>query len=134
MRTLKELIAWGGYAHTTSLSNDTGWEHPWPVDHSLFNAFVDMTLQGIGLSGENIDLDVGTAIFARHVEKDLWNDAYVTQTEKQYWDKGCSWPMLTIFPALFETISGCSLLVTTMTQDNYAFIFSRKRNPECMSL
>ena len=66
MRILKELIAWGGYAHSTTLSNDTGWEHLWPIDQRLLNAFVDMTLQGIGLSGENIDLEVGTAIFAIH--------------------------------------------------------------------
>ena len=71
MRNLKELIAWGGHAHTTTLSNDTGWEDPWPIDQKLFDAIADMTLQGIGLSGENIDLDVGTAIFARHIEKDL---------------------------------------------------------------
>ena len=88
MRNLKELIAWGGYAHTTKVSNDSGWQDPWPIDQKLFDAIADMTLQGISLSGENIDLDVGTAIFARHVEKDLWNDAYIKQIEKKYWDKG----------------------------------------------
>ena len=47
-----------------------------------------MTLQGIGVSGETVDLDKGTAIFARHVEKDLWNNAYIKQIETKYWDKG----------------------------------------------
>ena len=54
----------------------------------LFDAIVDMTLQGIGVSGETVDLDKGTAIFARHVEKDLWNNAYIKQIETKYWDKG----------------------------------------------
>lgn len=27
-------------------------------------------------------------IFARHVEKDLWNNAYIEQIETKYWDKG----------------------------------------------
>ena len=54
----------------------------------LFDAIVDMTLQGIGVSGETVDLDKGTAIFARHVEKDLWNNAYIKQIETTYWDKG----------------------------------------------
>ena len=46
-----------------------------------------MTLQGIGLTGASVDLDVGTAIFARHVEKGMWNDAYVRHIEEMYWDK-----------------------------------------------
>ena len=46
-----------------------------------------MTLQGLGLSGENIDLDVGTAIFARHAEKDIWNDAYIQELETKYWNQ-----------------------------------------------
>ena len=88
MRNLKELIAWGGHAHQKTLSEDKGWEEPWPIDPKLFNAVLDMTLQGIGLSGDNIDLDVGTAIFARHTEKDLWNNGYIKQIENKYWNDG----------------------------------------------
>ena len=81
MRELKELIAWGGHAHKNALPDDQGWQDPWPIDQTLFDAIVDMTLQGIGVPGETVDLDKGTAIFARHVEKDLWNNAYIKQIE-----------------------------------------------------
>ena len=47
-----------------------------------------MTLQGIGVSGETVDLDKGTAIFARHVEAYLKNNPYINQIETKYWDKG----------------------------------------------
>ena len=70
MRNLKELIAWGGHAHSFTLSKDTGWKDPWPVDPVLFKAIVEMTLQGLGIMGENVDLDTGTAIFARRVVDD----------------------------------------------------------------
>ena len=57
MRELKELIAWGGHAHKNALPDDQGWQDPWPIDKKLFDAIVDMTLQGIGVSGETVDLD-----------------------------------------------------------------------------
>ena len=88
MRALKELLAWGGCEHTRALCNDEGWEQPWPIDDRVRSAILDMTLQGIGLSGHTVDPDVGTAIFARHVEKDMWNDAYVHHIERLYWDQG----------------------------------------------
>jgi len=88
MRALKELLAWGGCEHARPLSNDEGWEQPWPIDDRVQSAILDMTLQGIGLSGHTVDPDVGTAIFARHVEKDMWNDAYVHHVERLYWDQG----------------------------------------------
>ena len=127
MRTLKELIAWGGCEHTTSLSNDTGWKEQWPVDRRLVDAFCDMTLQGLGLSGENIDLEVGTAVFATHAQKDRWNDGYVSQIEKLYWNDGFSRPgpmPAGLWRNYFETVLGCSLFPTPMTQETYACLFS----------
>ena len=88
MRRLKELFAWGGCAHEKTIYNDKGWEQPWPIHPDVYDAVLEMTLQGIGLTGGTVDLDVGTAIFARHVEKDMWNDAYVRHIEEMYWDKG----------------------------------------------
>ena len=97
------------------------------MDDKLFSAFVDMTLQGIGLSGENIDLEVGTAIFARHAEKDRWNDGYVSQIEKLYWNDGFSRPgpmPAGLLRNYFETVPGCSLFLTTMSQEKYALLCS----------
>ena len=88
MRKLKELFAWGGCEHHKELYNDEGWEEPWEIHPDVHEAVLEMTLQGIGLSGSTVDLDIGTAIFARHNEKDLWNDAYVRHIEELYWDKG----------------------------------------------
>ena len=58
------------------------------IHPDVYDAVLDMTLQGTGLTGGTVDLDVGTAIFARHVEKDMWNDEYVRHIEEMYWDKG----------------------------------------------
>ena len=69
MRRLKELFAWGGCDHKEKLYNDEGWEEPWEIHRDVHEAVLEMTLQGIGLSGSTVDLDVGTAIFARHKEK-----------------------------------------------------------------
>ena len=73
--------------HEEKIYNDKGWEQPWPIHPDVYDAVFQMTLQGIGLTGASVDLDVGTAIFARHVEKDMWNDAYVRHIEEMYWDK-----------------------------------------------
>ena len=88
MRELKELVAWGGAEHGGGLASDKGWEDLWPLHDRVRDSIVDMALRGIGLSGDTVDLEEGTAIFARHNEKDMWNDGYVRHIEREYWDKG----------------------------------------------
>lgn len=49
---------------------------------------LEMALRGIGLSGDTTDLEEGTEIFARHNEKDMWNNGYIRRIDRLCWDKG----------------------------------------------
>ena len=88
MKEIKELVAWGGVdiqglkkAHQDSSEPCT---EIWPIDQRVFKFVVDGYIRGWGMSGDNVDLDLGTAIFARRADVKKWNYACVEQIEKVY--------------------------------------------------
>ena len=44
-------------------------------------------LRGWGMSGSNVHLEIGAAIFARRTDVERWNNACVSQIERLYQDR-----------------------------------------------
>jgi hypothetical protein len=100
MQTLKELFAWGGcvpplhaWAQQSQPSgpSDTVPAEPdlsraWPVDARVFDFAIAGYLRGWGRTGNNVDLDFGTALFPKRVDVRNWNDACIDQIEDTYKD------------------------------------------------
>lgn len=88
MRAIKELPAWGGtnLEELKASHSDTPdiCFQSWPVHPKVFDFVVQGYLRGWGLSGRNVDLKVGTALFARITDVTLWNMACVGQIEDMY--------------------------------------------------
>ena len=82
MQAIKEKFAWGG---TLPPKNATP-QHEWPVDRDVFDFVAEGYLRGWGLTGHNIDLDVGTALFPRRPDVRRWNEACVKQIEQKFGD------------------------------------------------
>ena len=76
MRRIKEYLAWGGCDLAALKSNGVprreACARAWPVHPEVFQFIVDGYLRGWGVTGGNVDLDLGTAIFAR-TQRNLWN-------------------------------------------------------------
>eukprot|EP00973_Karenia_brevis_P048206 6690311-Karenia_brevis.AAC.1 len=56
----------------------------WPVHPDVMSFIVNGYLRGWGLSGANVDLDVGTALFARRTDVHRWNTQCVAQIESKH--------------------------------------------------
>ena len=78
MRKLKELIAWGGVP--TNIADDQ--VAITPTDPEFIDFFKQSYLQGWGLSGVTVDLEIGTAIFAPNRDVDIRNDRCFRQIEE----------------------------------------------------
>ncbi|HIL56947.1 MAG TPA: hypothetical protein EYG39_03455, partial [Rhodothermales bacterium] len=84
MQTLKEKLAWGG-----SLPAPT--QDPtrhWPVDGDVREFFLAAFLAGWGLTGAEVDLEVGTALFPLRKDCLRWNEACIQQIERR-WGSEC---------------------------------------------
>ena len=87
MQRLKELFAWGGCCppqrlqSADDLSNLTS---PWPVHEEVLDFIAAGYLRGWGITGNNVDLDKGTALFPKRVDVRNWNDACVNQIEDTF--------------------------------------------------
>ncbi len=77
MQQIKEKFAWGG---TLPQGTDTT-ESIWTVDADVVDFVVDGYLRGWGLSGSNVDLDVGVALFPRRADVNRWNE-HALQTNR----------------------------------------------------
>jgi hypothetical protein len=88
MKEIKELVAWGGVSvDMMKKSNEdatTACTKDWPVDVKVMKFVVEGYIRGWGMSGETVDLDLGTAIFSRRADASRWNDACVRQIEQKY--------------------------------------------------
>lgn len=82
MRNVKELLAWGGIVPDADQDVTRGW----PVDERLHAFIVGCYLRGWGLSGDDIDPDIGTALFPKRRHVRDWNDAVICQIEEKYGD------------------------------------------------
>ena len=82
MRRLKELLAWGGSEPTPAYFNSD----LRPVDPQVSNFVLEGYLRGVGLTGGNVDLDVGTAFFPRKVDVRSWNAGCINQINETYGD------------------------------------------------
>ncbi len=83
MQQLKEKIAWGGSLPDGRRSADD----QWPVDSEVVHFVDDGYLFGWGLSGANVDLESGTALFPRRQDVGGWNAACKNQVEVKYGDQ-----------------------------------------------
>ena len=82
MQNIKEKFAWGG----TLPPSDAKAQHEWPVDSDVLDFVTEGYLRGWGLTGHNVDLDIGTALFPRRPDVHRWNDACVRQIEQKFGD------------------------------------------------
>ena len=62
-------------------------EVPWAVSEDIFEYVTEGFLRGWGMSGSNVHLEIGTAIFARRTDVERWNNACVSQIERLYQDR-----------------------------------------------
>ena len=76
-QSIKELVAWGGLQDVEDLSPDS----PWPVHSRVRDFIVDGYVRGWGLTGSDVDLDVGTALFPKRCDVNRWNAACVEKIE-----------------------------------------------------
>ena len=60
---------------------------PWPVHDEVKEYIINGYLQGWGLCGQNVDVDVGTALFGRRADVRRWNEDCVAQVEAKYGDR-----------------------------------------------
>ena len=86
----KDHLAWGG-ADLAALkaadpTTSLGCSAPWPLTAEIIDYVTEGFLRGWGLSGSNVHLEIGTAIFARRTDVERWNNACVTQIEAKYHD------------------------------------------------
>ena len=84
MRRLKELLAWGG---SEPNKNKLCADEVRSVDPQAAEFVLEGYLRGVGLTGENVDLEVGTAFFPRRMDVKHWNAGCVRQIEKKYNDE-----------------------------------------------
>lgn len=77
---IKEAIAWGGVSDPMLHNPDDNW----PVAEVVMEHIIDGYLQGWGLSGEIVDLDIGTNLSSRRADVNRWNNACVDQIEAKY--------------------------------------------------
>ena len=80
MQSLKEDLAWGGAVPPTTATPDT----PWSVSTEVEDFVLDSYLRGWGLSGVNVDLDRGTALFPTRKDVHRWNEDCVSQIMARY--------------------------------------------------
>ena len=77
MQHMKEYLAWGGVDMEQLRGSADGSQSlsslPWPVHASVVDVVLAGYLRGWGLTGDIVDLDVGTAIFARRRNVRRWN-------------------------------------------------------------
>ena len=90
LHRIKEHLAWGGtdLAGLKSLASCTSspCNAPWPPSDEIIEYVTEGFLRGWGLSGSNVHLEIGTAIFARRTDVERWNNACVAQIETKYQD------------------------------------------------
>ena len=79
-QSIKELVAWGGLDNAAEQDPQT----TWPVDSRVREFIIDGYLRGWGLTGEDVDLDVGTALFPRRPDVNRWNASCVRNIEELY--------------------------------------------------
>ncbi len=84
MRTIKEKLAWGGTIPAETVDP----ELPWPVDQDVKTFIEDGYLRGWGLTGQNVSLDVGVALFPRRADVNQWNKDAISQIEQKF-GEGC---------------------------------------------
>ena len=88
MKEIKELVAWGGVdiqdLKKALQDSSEPCTKPWEIDSRVFKFVQDGYIRGWGMSGGNVDLDLGTAIFARRADVARWNNACVEQIERVY--------------------------------------------------
>ena len=80
MQRLKELLAWGGVEASVL-------DHEFPtaeVHTDVFEFVMEGYLRGWGMTGQNVDLDIGTAIFSYNADVRNWNHDCVTQMERRF--------------------------------------------------
>ena len=80
MRSLKEFIAWGGVTHD-SLRNP---QELWPVDQHVHAFFLRGYTRGWRVSAHSVNLDEGTALFAKRTDVKHWSSKVVTRLEKTH--------------------------------------------------
>ena len=59
-------------------------ESSWTVDQDVEDFVVDGYLRGWGLTGQNVSLDVGVALFPRRADVDRWTIDAVLQIERKF--------------------------------------------------
>ena len=77
MQKLKELFAWGGCEPSHDTTVDSDLSNPWIVHEQVFAFVEEAYLRGWGLTGNNVDLDRGTALFAKRADVRNWNEACI---------------------------------------------------------
>ena len=80
MQGIKEKIAWGGLPLEAAPTCNQQWQ----VDEAVKTFILEGFLRGWGMTGENVDLDVGTALFPRRADVTRWNNACVAQIDNRY--------------------------------------------------
>ena len=81
MQQVKELLAWGGVESLDNLDTEAP---AWPVHPLVMSYVTNGYLRGWGLSGDTVNLEVGTAIFGRRADVNRWNDACRSQIETKF--------------------------------------------------
>ena len=79
-QSIKELVAWGGLDDAESRDPET----TWPVYSRVQKFILDGYVRGWGLTGADVDVDVGTALFPKRADVRRWNNACVKQIEQQH--------------------------------------------------